>query len=95
MGISSLINVIGACTQTSLSEVTTWRLSGKVECFLNLPSRRINSNHGVILSNSTIMHQFSQTLVTVKYTPVKDQTSIVSKHNTEIVNHLQIVKYTL
>ena len=26
---------------------------------------------------------------------VQDQTSIVSKHNTEIVNHLQIVKYTL
>ena len=26
---------------------------------------------------------------------VQDQTSIASKHNTEIVNHLQIVKYTL
>ena len=26
---------------------------------------------------------------------VQDQSSIVSKHNTEIVIHLQIVKYTL
>ena len=26
---------------------------------------------------------------------VQDDTSIVSKQNTEIVNHLQIVKYTL
>ena len=26
---------------------------------------------------------------------VQNQTSIASKHNTEIVNHLQIVKYTL
>ena len=46
------------------------------------------------------MHQFSQTLVNSKIYPsellsVQDQTSIVSKHNTEIVNHLQIVKYTL
>ena len=40
------------------------------------------------------------TLVNSKVYPsellsVKDQTSIVSKHNTEIVNHLLIVKYTL
>ena len=27
--------------------------------------------------------------------PVKDQTSTVSKHNTEIANNLQTVKYTL
>ena len=26
---------------------------------------------------------------------VQDKTSVVSKHNTEIVNHFQIVKYTL
>ena len=47
------------------------------------------------LSNSTIRHQFSQTLVNSKVCPsellsVQDQTSIVSKHNTEIVNDLLI-----
>ena len=52
------------------------------------------------LSNSTIMHQFSSTLVNSKVYPsellsVQDQTSIVSKHNTEIVNDLLIVKYIL
>ena len=26
---------------------------------------------------------------------VQDQTNIVLKHNTELVNHLQILKYTL
>ena len=45
------------------------------------------------------MRQFSQALLNSKVYPnellsVQDQTSIVSKHNTEIVNHLQIVKYT-
>ena len=47
-----------------------------------------------------MMHQFRETLVnnnvyTSEFLSVEDQTSIVSKHNTEIVNHLQIVKYTL
>ena len=41
------------------------------------------------------MHQFSQSLVNSKVYPselssVEDQTNIVSKHNTEIVNYLQI-----
>ena len=46
------------------------------------------------------MYQFSKTFVNSKVYPselllVKDQTSIVSKHNTEIANHLQTVKCTL
>ena len=50
--------------------------------------------------HNTIMHQFSQTLANSKIYPsellsVDHQTNIVSKHNTEIVNHLQIVKDTL
>ena len=52
------------------------------------------------LSNRTIMHQFSQTLVNSQVYPsellsVKELTSSVSKHNTKVDNHLQIVKYTL
>ena len=51
------------------------------------------------LSNSKIINQFSQTLVNIEVYPsellsVQDQTSIVSKHNTEIFNHLLIVKNT-
>ena len=46
------------------------------------------------------LHQFISTLVNSKVYPsellsVKDQTSAVSKHSTEIVNHLLIVKYAL
>ena len=45
--------------------------------------------------NRIVADKSHRVIVALKPLSVQDQTSIVSKHNTEIVNHLQIVKYTL